>query len=78
MFSRKGHVEFTVLRFDGREYMLRLSRVVDDGRFLRLGPISPTDSGEQMEAAYYEDAESTLVPRKHAHSGSASWGVYVR
>ena len=77
-FSRKGTVRFEVVSFDGREYILQLSDVVDAGRIMRLGPVSSADYGEQMEVAYYGDADSVETPREHPHSGSASWGLYVR
>ena len=78
IFSRKGQVPFEVLSFERGEYILRLSRVIDAGRVMRLGPISVVHDREQVQVAYYEDSKDAEAPREHRHSGSVSWGVYVR
>ncbi len=77
-FSRKGTVRFEVVSFDGCEYILRLSDVVDAGRIVRLGPVCSAYEREYMEVGYYEDANAVETLRDHRHSGSVSWGLFMR
>ena len=39
-FTKKGIVEFEVAKYDGKEYILKISKDVGNGRFMRLGPIT--------------------------------------
>lgn len=73
-FAKKGEVSFEVLRFDGREYILKLNREVDDGLFMRVGPVRE----DELEVASYRSREEALAPRKQAIDHASSWGVYVR
>ena len=77
-FSRKGNAAFEVIRCDGQEYILKLDKVVDSGRFMRLGPIQKNGKDEDMEVAYYESQEKALAPRKDRTDNATSWGIYTR
>ena len=79
-FSKKGHVEFDIIKFDGKEYILKINKDVDDGYFMRIGPITTSEySGKpEMEVVYYESRDKALAKRKDRYSNSSSWGVYIK
>lgn len=80
-FTRKGRVEFEVIKNDGKGYILKINREVDSGYFMRLGPIMPSkysDDEFEMEVAYYETKAKALEKRIDRTDNANSWGIYIR
>jgi hypothetical protein len=79
-FIRKGKVKFQILKYDGKEYILKINKNVDSGYFMRLGPITPSQyfEGLEMEVAYYESEKKALSRRNNEIGDASSWGIYVK
>jgi hypothetical protein len=74
LFAKKGDVSYQVLKFDGKEYILKIDRDVDYGFFMRLGPIDSTS----IEVAFFQTVEEALAKRKDSIGEASSWGIYHR
>lgn len=77
-FSKKGELEFEILKYNGKEYILKISKNVDSGSFMRLGPISSSENSQEIQVAYYESEDKALAERKSDQENAMSWGVYFR
>lgn len=79
-FAKKGRVDFDVIKYDGKEYILKINRNVDAGLFMRLGPIVPSRYSKdfEMEVAYYSSEAKALAKRKGRIDNASSWGIYIR
>lgn len=79
-FNRRGKVKFQILKYDGKEYILKINKNVDSGYFMRLGPITSSKyfEGLEMEVAYYESKENALSKRNGKIGDASSWGIYVK
>ncbi len=78
-FSKKGLVPCEVIELRANQVYLKLGREVDDGVYMRIGPIKKDQWLEdhyQMEVAYYETRES-LLRSEEGWEGSNSWGAYL-
>lgn len=79
-FAKKGRVDFDVIKYDGKEYILKINRNVDAGLFMRIGPIVPSQHTEEldMEVAFYQSEAKALAKRKDRIDNASSWGIYIR
>ncbi len=80
-FALKGTVSYEIIEIRNDEIYLKIHKDVDDGLFMRLGPIKVSDydpSHLDMEVAYYRTQEDALKPRANRIGNSSSWGIYTR
>jgi hypothetical protein len=79
-YKKHGEVNFKILKASESEYILELDKDVDDGIFMRIGPIrkSWSDDYLDLEVAYYETADKALKKRTSSMSNASSWGIYTK
>jgi hypothetical protein len=79
-YKKHGEVNFKILEASESEYILQLDKDVDDGIFMRIGPIrkSWSDDYLDLEVAYYETADKALKKRTSSMSNASSWGIYTK
>ena len=80
-FALKGTVSYEIIEIRKDEIYLKIDKDVDDGLFLRLGPIKVSDylpTYLDMEVAYYKTQEDALRPRTSSFDNCTSWGIYTR
>lgn len=80
-FANKGDVTFTVLMEEDDHIILKISKDVDDGLFMRLGPITQTlemTEDKSMEVAYYRTEEEAFAKREKPTNEATSWGTYAK
>lgn len=79
-YKKHGEVNFKILKASDFEYILELDKDVDDGIYMRIGPIrkSWSDDYIDLEVAYYETAEKALKKRASSMSNASSWGIYTK
>jgi hypothetical protein len=77
VFAKKGKVTFDVIRYDGKEYILKIDKNVDDGLFMRIGIFSSSE----IEVAYYtskEAAKKNTDARLQKANESFKWFLNVK
>jgi hypothetical protein len=80
-FALKGTVSYEIIEIREDEIYLKIDKDVDDGLFMRLGPIKVSDylpTYLDMEVAYYGTKEDALRPRTSSFDNCTSWGIYTR
>ena len=80
-FALKGTVSYEIIEIRNDEIYLKIHKDVDDGLFMRLGPIKISDYLPpylDMEVAYYGTKEDALKPRISNLDNASSWGIYTR
>ena len=80
-FALKGTVSCQIIEIREDEIYLKIDTDVDDGLFMRLGPIKVSDylpTYLDMEVAYYKTQEDALEPRADRIGNASSWGIYTR
>ena len=79
-YKKHGEVNFKILKASESEYILELDKDVDDGIFMRIGPIrkSWSDDYLDLEVAYYETADKAFKKRTSSMSNASSWGIYTK
>lgn len=80
-FALKGTVSYDIIEVRGDEIYLKIDKDVDDGLFMRLGPIKVSDylpTYLDMEVAYYKTQEDALEPRADRIGNASSWDIYTR
>jgi hypothetical protein len=80
-FALKGTVSYEIIEIRNDEIYLKIDKDVDDGLFMRLGPIKVSDylpTYLDMEVAYYRTQEDALEPRADRIGNASSWGIYTR
>ncbi len=78
-FSNKGIVTFKLVRQNDDECILELDKIVDSGKFMRIGPISKKNTeSTRMEVAYYQTKEKALLIRENSWDNADSWGLYFQ
>ena len=80
-FVLKGTVTYKIIEIREDEIYLKIDKDVDDGLFMRLGPLKMSDYHDNyldMEVAYYSTQEDALKPRASNMDNVTSWGIYTR
>jgi len=80
-FALKGTVSYEIIEVREDEIYLKIGKDVDDGLFMRLGPLKMSDYHDEyldMEVAYYNTQEDALKPRTSNMDNVTSWGIYTR
>ena len=80
-FALKGTVSCQIIEIREDEIYLKIDKDVDDGLFMRLGPLEMSDYQDDyldMEVAYYRTQEDALRPRTSSFDNCTSWGIYTR
>ena len=80
-FAHKGTVSCEIIEVRDNEIYLKIDKDVDDGLYIRLGPIKRSDyhlSHLDMEVAYYRTQEDALEPRISNTANASSWGTYTK
>ena len=78
-FKKHGEVNFKILKATDSEYILELEKDVDDGVYMRIGPMRKSWSDYyDLEVAYYETAEKAFKERANRMSNASSWGIYTK
>ena len=80
-FALKGTVSYEIIEVREDEIYLKIGKDVDDGLFMRLGPLKMSDYHDEyldMEVAYYNTQEDALKPRASNMDDVSSWGIYTR
>ncbi|MDA9260605.1 hypothetical protein N9P58_01935 [Puniceicoccaceae bacterium] len=80
-FALKGTVSYEIIEVREDEIYLKIGKDVDDGLFMRLGPLKMSDYHDEyldMEVAYYNTQEDALKPRASNMDNVSSWGIYTR
>jgi hypothetical protein len=80
-FALKGTVSYEIIEIREDEIYLKIHKDVDDGLFMRLGPIKVSDylpTYLDIEVAYYRTQEDALRPRTSNFDNCTSWGIYTR
>ena len=74
-------VSYEIIEIRNGEIYLKIHKDVDDGLFMRLGPLKVSDylpTYLDIEVAYYGTKEDALRPRTSSFDNCASWGIYTR
>ena len=84
-FALKGTVSYQIIEIREDEIYLKIDKDVDDGLYMRLGPLEMSDYQDDyldMEVAYYKTKEDALKPRNGGitskMNNASSWGIYTR
>jgi len=80
-FVLKGTATYKIIEIREDEIYLKIDKDVDDGLFMRLGPLKMSDYDDNyldMEVAYYRTQEDALKPRASNMDNVTSWGIYTR
>lgn len=78
-YKKHGEVNFKILKATDSEYILELEKDVDDGVYMRIGPMRKSWSDYyDLEVAYYETAEKAFKERANRMSNASSWGIYTK
>ena len=84
-FALKGTVSYQIIEIREDEIYLKIDKDVDDGLYMRLGPLKMSDYQNNyldMEVAYYKTQEDALKPRAGGITSkmdnASSWGIYTR
>ena len=84
-FALKGTVSYQIIEIREDEIYLKIDKDVDDGFYMRLGPLKMSDYQDNyldMEVAYYKTQEDALKPRAGGITSktdnASSWGIYTR
>ena len=80
-YDLKGTVSCQIIEIREDEIYLKIDKDVDDGLFMRFGPLKVSDylpTYLDMEVAYYRTQEDALKPRADRIGNSSSWGIYTR
>ena len=80
-FALKGTVSYQIIEIREDEIYLKIDKDVDDGFYMRLGPLKMSDYHDNyldMEVAHYNTEEDALKPRTSNLDNASSWGIYTR
>jgi hypothetical protein len=78
-FQKKDSVDFQIWYKTDEEWILKISKDVDAGLFMRIGPVVGAHSrNSQMEVAYYTTQEEAMAERNYPAENASSWGIYTR
>ncbi len=79
-FTKKGDVDYSIISYDDIEAIIKISKNVDSGFFMRLGPMKKSKYSDdmEMEVAFYSDLKQALKPRTDNIGLSSSWGIYSK
>ena len=80
-FALRGTVSYQIIEIREDEIYLKIKKDVDDGLFMRLGPLKMSDYHDNylnMEVAYYKTQEDALKLRTSNLDNVSSWGIYTR
>ena len=80
-FALKGTVSCEIIEIREDEIYLKIDKDVDDGLYMRLGPLRMSDYHDNyldMEVAHYNTEEDALKPRTSNLDNVSSWGIYTR
>ncbi|MFT5779386.1 MAG: hypothetical protein ACI837_002344 [Crocinitomicaceae bacterium] len=78
-FEKKDCANFQIWYKTDEEWILKISKDVDAGQYMRIGPVvSAHRRYSQMEVAYYGTQEDAMAERNFPSENASSWGIYTR